>query len=59
MTKDVPPYAVVGGVPAKIIKYRFDEETIAALQQKQWWNMTDEALRENAAYLMNKPKEGE
>ena len=31
VTKDVPPYAIVGGNPAKVIRYRFDEETIAAL----------------------------
>lgn len=39
VTKDVPPYAVVGGVPAKIIKYRFDEETIAKLLELQWWKL--------------------
>lgn len=38
VTKDVPPYAVVGGVPAKIIKYRFDKETIERLMRIKWWN---------------------
>lgn len=38
VTKDVPPYAVVGGVPAKIIKYRFDEATIKELLQLKWWD---------------------
>ncbi|TWE04177.1 acetyltransferase-like isoleucine patch superfamily enzyme [Peribacillus frigoritolerans] len=38
VTKDVPPYAVVGGVPAKIIKYRFDEEEIKKLLEMKWWN---------------------
>ena len=37
VTEDVPPYAVVGGVPAKILKYRFDEKTIAELLELQWW----------------------
>jgi len=36
---DVPPYAVVVGVPAKVVKYRFDQETIDALLAKQWWNL--------------------
>lgn len=37
VTKDVPPYAVVGGVPAKVIKYRFSEETIIKLLELKWW----------------------
>ena len=38
VTKDVPPYAIVGGVPATIKGYRFDDETIKFLLEKQWWN---------------------
>lgn len=37
VTKDVPPYAVVGGVPAKIIKYRFEQNIIEELLQVKWW----------------------
>lgn len=37
VTKDVPPYAIVGGNPARVIKYRFDEQTIQKLLDIQWW----------------------
>lgn len=46
VVKDVPPYAIVGGCPAKIIKYRFDEETIQKLQHIKWWNWPQEKLIE-------------
>jgi len=39
VTKDVPPYAVVAGNPAKVIKYRFSEEKIRSLIASQWWQM--------------------
>lgn len=41
VTKDVPPFAIVGGVPAKIIKFRFDQDTINKLTALQWWNKLD------------------
>ena len=44
VTKDVPPFAVVGGVPAKIIKYRFSQEVIDRLEEIQWWNLPDEEI---------------
>lgn len=37
VTKDVPPYALVGGVPAKTIKYRFSKEVIQKLEKFEWW----------------------
>ena len=42
VTKDVPPYAVVAGSPARIIKYRFDEDTIQKLLNSNWWKLSDE-----------------
>lgn len=46
VTKDVPPYAVIGGVPAKIIRYRFDEQTITRLLELKWWDWPEEKLKE-------------
>lgn len=40
VTKEVPPYAIVGGVPAKVIKYRFSESRIKELLDEKWWNNT-------------------
>lgn len=51
VTKDVPPYAVVAGVPAKIIKYRFDDEKIKSLLDIKWWNLAEEKLINNAKYF--------
>lgn len=42
VTKDVPPYAIVGGNPAKIIRYRFDQEVIDGLQKIAWWDWPNE-----------------
>jgi virginiamycin A acetyltransferase len=46
VTADVPAYGVVGGNPAKLIKYRFDEETISELLSIAWWNWSAEQLTE-------------
>ena len=45
VTKDVPPYAIVGGVPAKILKYRFDPKTIAGLLASEWWLWPDDKIK--------------
>ena len=45
VTKDVPPYAIVAGNPAKIIGYRFDETQIKALQFIRWWNWSDDKVK--------------
>lgn len=53
VTKDVPPYAIVGGVPAKIIKYRYDESTISFLLNIKWWNFPITWLEKNWMLLDN------
>ena len=42
--KDVPPYAIVGGVSAKVIRFRFDSAVVEALLKWQWWNLPDDVL---------------
>jgi acetyltransferase-like isoleucine patch superfamily enzyme len=40
VTKDIPPYAIVGGIPAKIIRYRFEPEKIQYLLNSKWWTLS-------------------
>jgi acetyltransferase-like isoleucine patch superfamily enzyme len=47
VTKDVPPFAIFGGVPAKLIKYRYDEETIKFLLNFKWWNQENSWFQNN------------
>lgn len=44
VTKDVSPFAIVGGAPAKLIRYRFSPEIISRLEEIQWWNLPDEEV---------------
>jgi len=41
VTKDVPPYAIVAGIPGRILRYRFDERTIDRLLASRWWEYGD------------------
>lgn len=47
VTKDVPPYTVAGGIPAKPIRKRYSEETIAALSELKWWDWPQERIAQN------------
>ena len=51
---NIPPYAVVGGNPAKIIRYRFSKETIKLLLQIKWWNWTERKIKD-ASHLIMQP----
>ena len=53
VTHDVPPYAVVGGVPAQVIKFRFDAATIEALQKLAWWDWPEKKIKEALPLLMS------
>lgn len=53
VTKDVEPYAIVGGNPAHVIKMRFDDRTIERLLQSEWWNMDMSFIKKNSNHMKN------
>lgn len=52
VTGFIPPYAVVAGSPARVIKYRFPEETIAKLLEIRWWDWSEEKLLKNRKFFI-------
>ena len=55
VTKDVPPYAIVGGVPAKVIKYRFPQNVVDSLLKLKWWDKEEAELREHIELFQTEP----
>jgi acetyltransferase-like isoleucine patch superfamily enzyme len=53
VTRNVEPYSIVGGVPARHIKYRFSPEVIAGLTESKWWDWDDDKLRTMIGYMHN------
>lgn len=51
VTKDVPPYTIVGGVPARKIKMRFDSQTVEDLLELKWWDWTSAKIKENLSFI--------
>lgn len=51
VTKNIPPYAIAGGVPAKVIKYRFEEEVINRLLEIKWWDFTDQQIEDHLPFF--------
>ena len=51
VTKDVEPYAVVGGVPAHLLRYRFDKEVVRSLLEIRWWDLKDDQLALHAKFF--------
>lgn len=56
VTKDVKPYTIVGGIPAKKIRMRFSDEHIDLLMKLKWWNWSEQTIRQNLDQIMNPEK---
>ena len=56
VTHDIPPYEIWAGNPAKLIRKRFDDETISKLLEIKWWDWNDVKIRENASCFDNPKK---
>ena len=56
VTHDVPPYAIVGGNPAKIIKMRFSEDVVKGLLETKWWLLSNKELIEKASFITTPEK---
>lgn len=54
VTKDVPPYAIVAGVPAKVLRYRYTKEQIRKLLKIAWWNWDEKKIFDNMDYFYGK-----
>jgi virginiamycin A acetyltransferase len=54
VTKDVEPYSIVGGMPAKLIKKRFPDDVIDRLLELKWWDWDEEKIKENLDKIMDK-----
>ena len=53
VNKNVPPYSIVGGVPSKIIRYRFEDSEIDFLLKFKWWNQSKEWIEKNAEFFID------
>lgn len=53
VTKDIPPYTIVGGVPAKLIRKRFDDALIARLLELKWWDWSEERMKANLEIIQS------
>ena len=52
VTKDVPPYSIVGGIPAKVIRKRYSPDIIEQLLSLRWWDWTKDRIKRNLPFIM-------